>query len=88
MAIVSKIDKENNVTLYEVPEDALEQYRIPTERLAQMFPAKEMPSREDAHAIAAAGSQGGDVQAYSGHDICYAYQCDAHGHCTYVWWYC
>jgi len=88
MAIVSKTDNTNNVTLYDVPEDALEQYRIPADKLAQMFPSKENRGREDAVAIASAESQGGDVQAYSSHDICYAWECDAHGHCVYVWWYC
>ena len=88
MAIVSKPDQDNNVTLYDIPDAELEKYRIPTEKLAAMFPQKEDRSRSEAVAIAAAGSQEGDVQAYSGQDICYAWECDARGKCVYVWWYC
>ncbi len=88
MALVSRTDSNNKVVLYDVPESELERYRIPAEKLAQMFPRKESRSREDALAVASAGSQGDEVQAYSNQDICYAWECDAHGNCVYVWWYC
>ena len=90
MAIVSKPDKENKHTLYDVPEEVLAQYSIPADKLAQMFPKKEEHSREEAIAVATAAKSGGDseVQAYSGQDICYAWECDAYGNCVYVWWYC
>jgi hypothetical protein len=89
MAIVSRPDRENKHTLYDIPEGLLEQYRIPTDKLAEMFPDKEEHHRDEAVAIVAAGADdGGDVQAYSGQDICYAWQCDASGKCAYVWWYC
>lgn len=88
MAIVSKPDRENKHTLYDIPEEVLEKYRIPTAKLAQMFPEKEERSREEAMAIVAAGSGDEEVQAYTGQDVCYAWQCDASGKCAYVWWYC
>ena len=53
-----------------------------------MFPKKDDRTREDATAVAKAGSTGGDVQAYSNQDICYAWECDGYGNCVYVWWYC
>ena len=87
MAIVSKPDGDR-VTLYDIPDSALEQYKIPSDRLSEMFPQKQDRSRDDAQAVAKAGSQGGDVQAYSNQDICYAWECDANGNCVYVWWYC
>jgi hypothetical protein len=88
MAIVSKPDKENNVSLYDVPDGELEKYKIPNDKLAEMFPKKENRSKDDAQAVAKAGSQGGDVQAYSNQDVCYAWECDGYGNCVYVWWYC
>jgi hypothetical protein len=89
MPIVSRPDQENKHTLYDIPEELLEQHRIPTDKLVEMFPDKEEHSRDEAVAIVAAGSNtDGDVQAYSGQDICYAWQCDASGKCAYVWWYC
>ena len=88
MAIVSRPDRQNNVILYDIPEAELEKYRISMEKLANMFPIKENRSREDAVAVVSAGSQNADVEAYSGQDICYAWECDANGKCVYVWWYC
>jgi hypothetical protein len=89
MAIVSKADRENNHTLYDIPEEVLAQYKIPTDKLAQMFPKKDERRREEAVAIVAAGSGDSEVQAYSeGQDVCYAWQCDGSGNCAYVWWYC
>lgn len=88
MAIVSRPGEDNNVTLYDIPETELEKYRISADKLARMFPVKENPTRDDAVAIASAGASGGDVEAYSGQDVCYAWQCDANGNCQYVWWYC
>jgi hypothetical protein len=88
VSIVSKPDRENNHILYDIPEDVLESYRVPTGKLAQMFPEKEGRSRDEAVAIVAAGAGGDEVQAYSGQDVCYAWQCDANGRCAYVWWYC
>jgi hypothetical protein len=88
MALVSRTDRNNRVSLYDIPEAELEKYSIPADKLAAMFPPKENRSRDDAHAIAAGGAQSGDVQAYSGQDICYAWECDANGNCVYVWWYC
>ena len=88
MAIVSKPDKENKHTLYDIPEEVLGQYRIPTDKLAQMFPEKADRDRDEAIAIVAAGSEDSEVAAYSGQDVCYAWECDANGNCVYVWWYC
>ncbi|HMF57373.1 MAG TPA: hypothetical protein VK619_13605 [Pyrinomonadaceae bacterium] len=87
MAIVSRPDGDR-VTLYDVPDSALEQYKIPADRLSEMFPQKQDRSRDDAQAVAKAGSQSGDVQAYSNQDVCYAWECDGNGNCVYVWWYC
>jgi hypothetical protein len=88
MAIVSRPNSENNHILYDIPEELLEAYRVPADKLAQMFPVKEDREREEAVAIVTAGSDDSDVQAYSGQDVCYAWQCDASGKCAYVWWYC
>ncbi|HEX8096876.1 MAG TPA: hypothetical protein VF507_02515 [Pyrinomonadaceae bacterium] len=88
MALVSRTDKDNNVALYDVPESELERYRIPPDRLAEMFPPKEGRSRADAMSVASAAAGDGDVQAYSSQDVCYAWECDTQGKCVYVWWYC
>lgn len=87
MAIVSKSDADK-VTLYDIPDSELQKYAIDPQKAAEMFPKKENRSRSDAAAVAKAGSQGGDVQAYSNQDICYAWECDGYGNCVYVWWYC
>lgn len=87
MAIVSKPEGDK-VTLYDIPDSELQKYAVAPEKAAEMFPKKENRSREDATAVAKAGSQGGDVQAYSNQDICYAWECDGYGNCVYVWWYC
>lgn len=87
MAIVSRPDGEK-VTLYDIPDSELEKYAISPEKAGEMFPKKENRSRSDAAAVAKAGSTGGDVQAYSNQDICYAWECDGYGNCVYVWWYC
>ncbi|HEV2912192.1 MAG TPA: hypothetical protein VGX92_02650 [Pyrinomonadaceae bacterium] len=75
MAIVSKPDKDNNVTLYDVPDAELEKYKIPADKLAEMFPKKENRTRDDAQFVAKAWSDphgpdgrpltnNGDVEAY------------------------
>lgn len=87
MAIVSKPDGQN-VTLYDIPDAELAKYAMSAEAAAKMFPKKEDRTRADATAVAKAGSTGGDVQAYSNQDICYAWECDGYGNCVYVWWYC
>ena len=87
MAIVSKPDGQN-VTLYNIPDDELAKYAMSAEDAGKMFPKKEGRTRDDAAAVAKAGSAGGDVQAYSNQDICYAWECDGYGNCVYVWWYC
>ena len=88
MAVVSRPDKENNVTLYDVPDAELEKYKLAPEKAAQMFPKKENKTRADAVAVAKAGTGAGDVHGYSNQDICYAWECDGYGNCVYVWWYC
>ena len=88
MAIVSKPGKENKVTLYDVPDAELEKYKIPAQKLAAMFPKKENRERSDAHAVAAPASGAGEVQGRGSQDVCYAWECDGEGKCTYVWWYC
>ncbi|MDT5124282.1 MAG: hypothetical protein QOC96_3764 [Acidobacteriota bacterium] len=88
MAIVSKPDRENKHTLYDVPDEVLAQYSIPADKLTQMFPKKEGHDRTEAVAIVAAGSGDSEVEGYSGQDICYAWECDGYGNCVYVWWYC
>ena len=86
MAIVSKPDGEN-VTLYDIPDDQLEQYKLSPEKAAEMFPEKEGPG-EPMGSVQSANVSGGDVQAYGNHRICYAWRCNAWGQCWYVWWYC
>ena len=87
MAIVSKPDGEN-VTLYDIPDDQLEQYKISPEKAAEMFPEQEGAAGESMGTVKAANVGGGDVQAYSNSNICYAWRCNAWGRCWYVWWYC
>ena len=87
MAIVSKPGKENSVTLYDVPDAELEKYRIPAEKLAQIFPKKQKRERSDAHGIASAAA-GSEVQGRSDHEVCYKWECDGSGHCEVVYWYC
>lgn len=86
MAIVSKLKKDGTVDLYDVPDNELEKYTIPQEKLAQMFPKKENPSRETAMAVKEGGSGDGDVQAYNA-ATCTDYVCewDAYGNWVCVW---
>ncbi len=86
MAIVSKPDKDNKVTLYDIPDAELNKYKIAPDKAAQMFPKKESKSRKDAVAVSAASS-GGDVQAYSQDTCCY-WECYSDGSCVWVCWPC
>ncbi len=89
MAIVNKPDKEGRVTLYDIPDAELQRYAIPTDKLAQMFPMKDNPKREDAVSVGTPPSGGADVQAYSADSsICYYYCCNAYGVCGWCWYYC
>jgi len=85
MAIVNKPGQEGSVTLYDIPDAELQKYAIPADKAAKMFPKKSNPTRDDA--VSVGGPPEGDVQAYSGHNICWYYCCDHH-RCGWCWYYC
>ena len=87
MAIVSKPEGDK-VTLFDIPDDQLAQYKIAPEKAAQMFPETGGTDKEEALGVIKAGGVEGDVQAYANMNICYRWRCNGYGHCWYVWWYC
>src|SRR5437764_11332986 len=74
MAIVSKPESGNKATLYDIPDSDLERYKIPGDKLAQMFPKKENWSRDDA-VIRIPVSKGGEVTAYNAPEQCCGWVC-------------
>ena len=87
MAIVSKPESGNKVTLYDIPDSDLERYKIPGDKLAQMFPKKESRGRDDA-VIRSSVAKGGDVSAYNAPEICCGWVCWTTEGCHWECWEC
>jgi len=84
----SEPTQDGQVTLYDIPDDVLQQYKLDPQRAAQMFPEKDSPTRSDAvAAVNMQQSKSGDVQGYAGW-ICWRYVCYTNGACYYYEWYC
>ena len=91
MAIVSKPEKDNKVTLYDIPDAELAKYKLSADKATKMFPKKDKPSRNDAVGVVSPSAMSGDVQAYS-QDLCYGWYCiyDDYGnyYCEYTYYPC
>ena len=88
MAIVTKPEGDK-VTLYDIPDDQLEQFKVAPDKAAQMFPESGgAASASDAMGVIKSGGVEGDVQAYANSNICWVLRCNAYGYCWYVYWYC
>lgn len=87
MAIVGKPEGGNKISLYEIPDSDLDRYKIPSEKLAQMFPKKDKPSREDA-LLRIPVSKGGEVEGYGGGEQCCGWVCWTTEGCHWECWDC
>jgi hypothetical protein len=87
MAIVSKSEGGNKVTLYEIPDSDLNRYQIPEDKLAQMFPQKESRSKDDA-VMRSAVATSGDVTAYNSPELCCGWVYYGPGDSRWQCWSC
>jgi hypothetical protein len=94
MAIVTSTPSDGDqVNVYDIPDDVLQQYAVSGEKAAQMFPEKSgatgIPSSAGAMAASrVANAEGlGEVQAYGDICICRQLLCNWH-RCWWHYYYC
>lgn len=96
MAILTSTPREGNkVTIYDVPDNILQQYAISPDKAAQMFPESGKHAGEEIPKSTAAMSATrvdnaeslGEVQAYSDICVCRELLCNAYG-CWWHYYYC
>ena len=96
MAIVTSTpNEENRVSVYDIPDNVLNQYAIEGEKAAQMFPESNKPANEEIPRSSRAMSptrvqnleRVGEVQAYSDWCVCRHLVCNADS-CWWVYYCC
>ena len=95
MAILTSTPGQGNeVSVYDVPDDVLQQYAITGDKAAQMFPESkktagaEIPKSEGANAVKLENAESlAEVQAYASICVCRQLICNHH-HCWWHYYYC
>jgi hypothetical protein len=95
MAILTSTPGQGNeVSVYDVPDDVLQQYAITGDKAAQMFPESkktagaEIPKSGGANAVKLENAESlGEVQAYTSICVCRQLLCNHHT-CWWHYYYC